>query len=360
MEKRSLLTKILRYLSISPYTWYKTLSLPYYFLFPSEKNHCHLPRQPIQFANIPDDKKSIKFIFAGDILPLNHHHSLTLSDELIKLISGADYFAANCEAPIINEPLDSSNYSFMTFTMPFTYLENIFSQLFIKRKNCILSMANNHSRDVTESVFNSGIKLARDKLNLTIIGQHSPHDPSVKILHAKNGLNVGITSWTHLMNGEKYLDHRKIVNRHLDIRQIDWINFKKNNHIDFLIGMPHWDQEYHHFPQEETFQLAKKFITQGFDLLIGSHSHVLQPLTWFNNKLCCFSLGNFCSTDRHWRTQLIPIFEVSLSSSGNIAAYQLHIYAQVDYKTHICIEPLQRTSLKFQNQVEHLLRQLFL
>src|SRR3990167_4259243 len=125
MERRSLLRQILRYLFISPYDWQYTLRLPFYSLFPSKKNHCQLSRVA-RSASIAKEVATTKFIFGGDFMLLNHDDIPILSPEFIKTISVADYFIVNCEAPVVDIPLNTHMTSLVTFAMPLIYLEKIF------------------------------------------------------------------------------------------------------------------------------------------------------------------------------------------------------------------------------------------
>lgn len=48
------------------------------------------------------------------------------------------------------------------------------------------------------------------------------------------------------------------------------------------------------YPDLYQIQDAKKFIQKGADLIIGHHSHTLQPFQKINEKYVFYSLGNFC------------------------------------------------------------------
>lgn len=355
MEKRTLLKRLLRYLFISPYNWQYTLRLPFYTLFPSKKNHCQLPPVPTQFY-LTTQEPLTKFIFAGDLMLLNHDCIPELSSELTHTLARADYFLVNCEAPIVNTPLNADARSLLTFSMPLTYLEKIFEQLPIERQQCILSVANNHSRDVTDSVFIEGLKLLKKNLNVHIVGQYNSAVLPFLRLHSKSGLNFAVSAWTQLMNGERFLEKLHIVNHNSEIESTDWLDLKKNHSIDFLIGMPHWGNEYQHYPSLKTANQATHFINQGFDLLVGSHSHVLQSIALINKKLCCFSLGNFLTPTFHWRTKLISLFEVDVTPSGEIAAYQFHFFIQTTRDKKIYVEPLEKAPLKLKTKMEKLLQ----
>lgn len=69
--------------------------------------------------------------------------------------------------------------------------------------------------------------------------------------------------------------------------------------IDYKILVLHWGGNYEnsYFPGPDQIMMAREFIDAGADLLIGHHSHTLQPSYRYNKKSVYFSLGNFCFSD---------------------------------------------------------------
>ena len=60
----------------------------------------------------------------------------------------------------------------------------------------------------------------------------------------------------------------------------------------YVIVLPHWGKEYTAFPLKESVRIAKKMINCGADLIVGSHTHMVQPKTKINGTEIYFSLGN--------------------------------------------------------------------
>lgn len=359
METRSKLTKLLRYLALSPYDWRYTLKLPYYFLAPGLSKHFLQKKAPISDRKKTASEKTTKFVFAGDLMLLKGQSIPQLSQPLLTLINSADYFVANCEAAVVNAPLNRDDASNVTFTMPIAYLEGIFDQLSIPSQKVILGVANNHSRDVTQEIFDKGLQSIQSKLGFNVIGKYIEDKAPCQILTTESGSRFAMAAWTHLMNGERALDDRLIVNRDKQVKNFDWLAFKRSNQIEYLIGLPHWGHEFQHFPYKETFEQAENFMAEGFDALIGGHSHLLQPLSLINNKPCCFSLGNFCSVDYHWRTKLISLFEMELSDTGELASYQYHFFYQVQREKQVFLVPINELPKKLKFKVDKLLATVF-
>ena len=49
-----------------------------------------------------------------------------------------------------------------------------------------------------------------------------------------------------------------------------------------------------YIPTENQIRLGRMAVDAGADLVIGNHSHRLQPVEFYKDKFICYSLGNFC------------------------------------------------------------------
>lgn len=73
---------------------------------------------------------------------------------------------------------------------------------------------------------------------------------------------------------------------------IDAIESAKDT-CDYLTVFVHWGIERESDPQDYQVSMAKQYIDAGADLVIGSHPHVLQGITYYKDKPVFYSLGNF-------------------------------------------------------------------
>lgn len=83
------------------------------------------------------------------------------------------------------------------------------------------------------------------------------------------------------------------VNRVMD----DIKKFKSQ--ADFLVLTLHWGgkSEGGYYPEWQQIETAHLLIDEGADLIVGTHSHTLQPFEIYKNKYIYYSLGNFCFAD---------------------------------------------------------------
>ncbi len=55
----------------------------------------------------------------------------------------------------------------------------------------------------------------------------------------------------------------------------------------------HWGAEKDYKPNDNQVRLGRATIDAGADLVIGHHSHRINPVEYYNGKYICYSLGNF-------------------------------------------------------------------
>ena len=65
--------------------------------------------------------------------------------------------------------------------------------------------------------------------------------------------------------------------------------------VDVLMVAMHWGVEYTHEPTAYEKDSAKFLADNNVDIVIGAHPHVIQPVTWIDDTLVIYSLGNFVS-----------------------------------------------------------------
>ena len=56
----------------------------------------------------------------------------------------------------------------------------------------------------------------------------------------------------------------------------------------------HWGNELDYTPTERQKKMGHIAVDAGADLVVGHHSHRINPIEEYNGKYICYSLGNFC------------------------------------------------------------------
>ena len=87
-------------------------------------------------------------------------------------------------------------------------------------------------------------------------------------------------------NDSKYQAYKETVKKDIE---------KLRDKVDVMMVAMHWGVEYTHTPTAYERDMAKFLASNGVDLIIGAHPHVIQPVEWIDNTLVIYSLGNFIS-----------------------------------------------------------------
>ncbi|WP_017185720.1 CapA family protein [Alkalibacillus haloalkaliphilus] len=180
----------------------------------------------------------------------------------------------------------------------------------------IVSIANNHTIDRgAEAVYN-----ATDYLNQIGIeyvgGYQSQEDASKKRILHRNGISVGFLAYTYGTNGIPVPEGQDYLVNLIDVQQMTDDLQRIREEVDFVVVSMHFGDEYEALPNEEQVYLSQLLTSEGADVILGHHPHVLQPIDWISangqDKFVVYSLGNFLSGQRGLDRQLGAISQVEL------------------------------------------------
>lgn len=160
----------------------------------------------------------------------------------------------------------------------------------------MVSLATNHTMDKGEQgvinfanywknkddIIYNGIATSEDERNTFMVGE-------------KNNITYSMLSYTTSTNGltvpsgKEYLVN--VYNQEQVKKDIESLRDK----VDVLIVAMHWGVEYSATPNSEQKEIAEYLSNLGVDIIIGTHPHVLQPITKIGDTIVMYSLGNFIS-----------------------------------------------------------------
>ncbi len=91
---------------------------------------------------------------------------------------------------------------------------------------------------------------------------------------------------------------------------------------DITIVSIHWGNEYTHTPNADQKYIAQLMADSGVEVILGHHSHCLQPVEWIegeggNETLCIYSLGNIVSGQDSPIKLVGGIFSFRIVGDGN-------------------------------------------
>ena len=161
--------------------------------------------------------------------------------------------------------------------------------------------ASNHTLDVGVQGIHNCIEYWKKHKEIACLGINESKEERehIKIIE-KNGIKFALLNYTYGLNGRTLPKDKSFLVNLIDTTLI--INdLRRSEQIaDFTIVFPHWGEEYVYKPNKNQRQLAQLMTENGADLIIGTHSHVLQSIEWIecdngNKALCYYSLGNYTS-----------------------------------------------------------------
>lgn len=175
----------------------------------------------------------------------------------------------------------------------------------------LVSLATNHTLDKGEKGVINSCNYWKDKEGVMTAGSYSSEEErnAVQIME-KNNISYSLLSYTYGTNGipvpkgksylvnvwpttgnnpdtdTKYQAYKETVKA--DIERV-------RDEVDILMVAMHWGVEYTHKPTVYQKDMAQFLADNGVDIIIGSHPHVVMPVTWIDDTLVIYSLGNLIS-----------------------------------------------------------------
>ncbi len=257
-----------------------------------------------------NDIKEAKLTIVGDFLFESPFYDAINAgddrDEYFSLVK--DYFQnddlsiGNMEVVIGNDNLKVSGTGF-NFCAP-EWVGKLMTTLNME----VLSTANNHANDRGYDGVKSSINFFKNNSDIMTLGTNELEE-NVNKVHIKevNGIKFGFIAYTYGTNQKLSNDKLYTVNlyRKEDTLEIDKERIKKDvdnikDQVDVIIAIVHFGIEFTNAPNNEQIELANYLNSLGVDILVGSHSHSIQPIKWIGDEhktLVYYSLGNFVSAD---------------------------------------------------------------
>lgn len=225
--------------------------------------------------------------------------------DIKEIVSNYDIAYYNQETILGGTELGLSDYP--TFNSPYEAGDAMLDAGFN-----LVSLATNHTMDSGKKAVENSCKYWQSKENVLTAGSYCSEEERNKInikeinnikytmlnyTYGTNGMpvpndylvNVWPTDIDNINNPEKdtkYQAYKKQVKEDID---------KVKDKVDFLIVAMHWGVEYTHEPTAYEKDMASYLASLGVNLIIGTHPHVIQPVTWIDDTLVIYSLGNFIS-----------------------------------------------------------------
>ncbi len=139
-----------------------------------------------------------------------------------------------------------------------------------------VSFENNHAMDMGQE--------GNDETKQVLLSQGIPYasEDEPAILEIK-GVKIGLLAY-QTFDGR----HDELIEKvPADIAAL------RQEGCDIVVVNYHWGAEMDYAPNNNQIRLGRATIDGGADLVVGHHSHRINPIEYYNGKYICYSLGNF-------------------------------------------------------------------
>jgi poly-gamma-glutamate synthesis protein (capsule biosynthesis protein) len=242
--------------------------------------------------------------------------------DLEPVISSADLALCHLETPLAK--LDVGYQGYPTFNAPPQITDAI-----TKLGFDMCGTASNHSLDQGFSGLTRTIETL-DAAGIphtgTAVSEVDASAPLIIDVQTENGnVKVGILSYTYGFNGfERDSDKTWSANLIDPQAIIAEAKLSRSQGAEIVIAKMHWGSEYSNKANDFQTSVAQELADSGqIDLIDGSHSHSVQPLTQIGNTAIAYGHGNFVAAQREPTTikseGLVTRWEFVEDSSGKFS-----------------------------------------
>jgi len=160
----------------------------------------------------------------------------------------------------------------------------------------LVSLANNHTLDRGEQAILNSSNYWKNKTDVMVAGSYSSEEERNKIdIREKNGITYTLLAYTTATNGLTTPNGKDYLVNRYNAEKVKQDIERVRDKVDVLMVSMHWGSEYTHEPTWEEKEIAAYLATLDVDIVIGHHPHVIQPITYIDDTLVIYSLGNFLS-----------------------------------------------------------------
>ena len=193
---------------------------------------------------------------------------------------------------------------------------------------------NNHTGDSMGDGLIRTLEVTREA-GLATLGSQMPGEKRYSIVEI-NGIKIGMVAYTWAFSGDGAKFSLNGLNPIKDEGQMNYFTKKNPDKLYNELGpimeemkaegaeatmiYIHWGEEYNIKENAAQQKMAQKLCDLGFDVIVGGHAHVVQPMALLestvdpsHNTVCIYSVGNAVSNQR---TGVSPLFPAGYTEDG--------------------------------------------
>lgn len=290
---------------------------------------CQSKEKPVKKDPPVEKKDQVSFVAVGD--NLMHERLMDVAKgengydftpyyrNIQQYIKKADLSFVNQETILGGDELGLTGFPF--FNTPEAMAENLSDVGFD-----IVNGSSNHAFDKGFQGIVNSIHTFKEQKNLTYIGliENKEDRENIPVIE-KNGIKIALLAYNQY--NETNDDAHRYAIGGFDEAKIrkDVENAKEVS--DIIVVSCHWGEEFDNEPNAFQKRYAKVLADLGVDVVIGTHSHTLQPIEWVEGKegnktLVAYSLGNFVNGMLEEESQLGGMLSFNLVKKDNIVSVE--------------------------------------
>lgn len=267
-------------------------------------------------------------LFTGDVLFANAFKAGydtkgiegVISEELLQELRDADILMVNNEFPFSDQGAAMEDKQF-TFRCSPSYVSAL-NEMGVD----VVSLANNHTLDYGKEALTDTFQ-ALDGAGICYGGAGGTVERAEEVQTIEiDGKTYGFLAVSRVVPTADWKVENStpgIFTCYSDTRLVELVQEAKE-YCDYLAVYPHWGIEYEAYPEAYQTQIAERCIEAGADVIVGSHTHCLQGVSYIDGKPVFYSLGNFIFGQTIDRS---AILKVTIDASGNVSYQYIPVYA---------------------------------
>ena len=184
----------------------------------------------------------------------------------------------------------------------------------------LATVANNHSYDFGEKGFLDTLQ-ALDKAGIKYVGGgvNSAIAYQGQVFTFK-GIRIGVLGLAKVNGGPASIAGKEKpgTTNGYDAASTESAITAIKKVSDIVIVLVHWGEEGSFCPRPAELSSARKWQSLGADIIVGSHTHTLQPIKFAKNQLVAYSMGNFIFYSSQLENRSTGLLKIRISPTKRI------------------------------------------
>lgn len=269
-------------------------------------------------ASLETGNETISILLGGDV-NLNRFQegyqskgiTFMISKEYADIMKNADFTMVNQEFPFSTrgEAMQDKTYTFREDPALVSVLHDMGIDM--------VSLANNHildyGRDALEDTL---VTLEQANIPYAGAGRNLEEAKALKVFEVK-GRKLGVLCASRVIPASDWNAASNIsgVFTTYEPAALNSAIAEAKSQCDLVLVYVHWGIERNPMPEDYQKELAKQYIDNGADMVIGAHPHIWQGLEFYKGKPIAYSLGNLIFSN----TSETALLQIDIDGENNIS-----------------------------------------